>query len=129
MPLTAAPQRRKAATENEIRSSTLTQSCGFVHNKMQIPMKPQGISIGQYSLALRALAALGFIVVGLQSPGRLNAQSPNNATYTAAQANAGKNRVLAKLCELPRAEHRRRRIRSTTQRRGFHAEVRRQADR
>ena len=38
---------------------------------------------------MRALAALGAIVIGLQPPRPLNAQSNNNATYTAAQASAG----------------------------------------
>ncbi|MBZ5576211.1 MAG: PQQ-binding-like beta-propeller repeat protein [Acidobacteriia bacterium] len=53
-------------------------------------MKLHGIFSGQHSLALRALAALGVIVIGLQSPCPLNAQSNNNATYTAIQASAGR---------------------------------------
>jgi mono/diheme cytochrome c family protein len=54
---------------------------------MQLPMTPHGISNGQYYPALRALAAVGALVIGIQSPRSLNAQSNN---YTAAQASAGR---------------------------------------
>jgi hypothetical protein len=37
-----------------------------------------------------ALAALGAAAIGLQSPRPLNAQSNNNAVYTAAQATVGR---------------------------------------
>ena len=45
------------------------------------------ISRGQ---CLLAAGALGALTMGLQIPGPLNAQSSSNATYTAAQASAGK---------------------------------------
>jgi alcohol dehydrogenase (cytochrome c) len=48
------------------------------------------ISSSQCFLATKAVAALGALAMRLPFPGPLNAQSSNNATYTAAQASAGK---------------------------------------
>ena len=55
-------------------------------------MKLAEFSRRRYALSLGALAVLGVLVIG--SPRALQAQTNNNATYTAAQATAGKAAYL-----------------------------------
>ncbi len=52
--------------------------------------EPAGICSGTYSISAGALAVLGAIVIASQWPQALNAQSDKTATYTAAQAIAGR---------------------------------------
>ncbi len=52
--------------------------------------EPAGICSGPYSISAGALAVIGAIVIASQWPQALNAQSNNTATYTAAQAIAGR---------------------------------------
>ena len=75
-----------------------------------------------YLARMRALAAAGALVIGIQSPRPLNAQSNNNATYTAARR-APAGLCIQKAVRAATAEYRRWRVRPPAQRHGFHPEV------